>query len=132
MDLANLGFILRADAEVNGNVALSRSNPNTQARYLAAVATGANWGKLRDTIPTRVQQLARLFREREKATAPGGTANSPSAKSNPNAMAWNHVNKKFFAGKRWSQIKDNPGFLTVEKLSQVLRYIDDVTRSRTI
>lgn len=133
MDLANLGFILQADAEVNGAAfslqPASSSASATQSERRAIVATGAQWGKLRDDIPVRVQQLARLFKEREKAS---GFSVPQNAAVNPYTSAWNHINKKFFAGRKWSQIKDNPQFLTVAKLSEVIRYIDGVTKKRVI
>lgn len=126
MDLANLSYILQVDAEINGSVSPLMQPAVQAAERRGIVATGAQWGKLRDTIPIKVQQLARLFREREKI-APQG-----NGKTNPYTLAWSHINRKFFAGRLWSQIKDNPEFLTVEKMNHVVRYIDEVTRSRMV
>jgi hypothetical protein len=106
-DLAGMAFILQCDEEVNGAVPPtgSEDGPAVSAHV---VATAANWVVLRDAVPVKVKKLIKFFRQEEK----------------PYSAAWRHVNRKFFPGTKWAEVRDNPKKLSMEKLKEVHAYLD--------
>lgn len=114
-DLAGIAFILQVDEAVNGVVATSPGRSQADVNR-AAVATGANWSNLRDTVVAKMRsdKFRKLFRDAD----------------NPYEAAARHINTQFrnrFGGKRWSEVKDDQKALTVQLLTEIIAYIDRKT-----
>ncbi len=109
IDVGKGGLLLQLDAEVNG--AGSPAPQSAAASRLKAVATAANWAQLVDTVPIEILRFSKLFRQHDQ----------------PYAVAWNHINRKFFPGTSWKQVRTDPRLLSIEKLTEVIEY----ARART-
>jgi superfamily II DNA or RNA helicase len=105
-DLGNMAFILQCDEEVNGRTAGPAPDPGAVAPQV--IASAQNWLNLRDAVPVKMRRLVRFFREQPK----------------PFEAAWRHLNKMFFPGSRWSDVKDDPARLSFDLLKRLHAYLD--------
>src|SRR5262245_51272595 len=118
-DLADMAFLFQLDEQINGVVSTappgSGSLDTQTARNQKAVATGANWCRLRDEVPVKVRKLKRFFKD-------------PNPYQAPNRF----INRMFFPGTKWSAVKDDPARLPISLLEKIHEYLDRVTKGDSL
>jgi hypothetical protein len=117
-DLADMALLLQLDAQSRGEQGSAR-NGSAAPDQSQLVATTMNWKILRDGVPVKVTQLQRYFRGEKDGRGRF-------------RAAWGHVNRKFFDGLKWKDVKDDPAKLTFEKLKEIHAYLDRTIKGNTL